>query len=223
MMTLVSTLILTLFLLVNFSARATLLEEFPHLEKFNFVEPKSNLYLGLGVAPVALMNSKIMYSFNLFQVHYVNDKLDIEIISTSMGKTITQNSNAESNHFIMRTIPKYKIYSVISVGPMLGLEFVRFANLESRLFKSNYATPKETFTTHGAIFGVSASETFKYKEKYYFKINQLVYKQAYSIEKTSDDWEYIVYDINGTEVRKETDKEPLKATIVYAIEFSLLF
>ncbi len=101
---------LSLLLYITSASGAFLEDEFPNLKKFVFKEPTPSLYIGLGLSPISLMESKIFFTVNLYQLHYIKDNIDWEIISASYGRTLTQNPLAASNHFTFRTIPKYRVF-----------------------------------------------------------------------------------------------------------------
>ncbi len=204
-------------------AQSVFLDQYPHLKTFLYEEPRPSLFMGFGVSPVSFVKSKIYLTANLFQLHYIKDNWDIEIISASIGKTIAQDSMAEANHFTIRTIPKFKVYGVLSIGPIFGLEFVRFPGIKSRIYKDSWATKIETFSTMGSIFGIALCETFKFKEKYLFKINQLVYKQTYSTTTTEDGWKYLLFDEDDYELENEEVLVTINSAVVYMLEFSILF
>jgi hypothetical protein len=199
-------------------AEASILETHAHLKDYLFEEPKSNFYLGFGLTPVGLLRGRMLFAANFFQLHWLSGMWDLELLNASFGFTSTQQTTLQSNHFVFRTAPKVKLFKLISLGPVLGYEFVSFPEVKSRLFKNQFATPTEPFSSGGVIYGFMASETFTYKDDYLIKVNQLVFKQNYSTEKTLEEW-YYLYD--RADLR--ADKTPIEGDLVFMIEIALLF
>ncbi len=197
---------------------AGILDEYPQLKAYTFTEPKSHFQLGLGIAPVSFLKSKVYSSFSVFQLHYVRDRIDFEVFNVSVGLTLTGGSDLQSRHFVVRTAPKWRLTEVLSIGPVLGLESVRFPNQKSRQFKAPWATKEESFSNYGMIYGLKVSETFKYQKEYYFKMNQVVYNQNYSVDKTDKDWEYFFADAGI-----DANRDPIRPGLVLMFEFSLLY
>ncbi|OFZ39868.1 MAG: hypothetical protein A2504_17570 [Bdellovibrionales bacterium RIFOXYD12_FULL_39_22] len=212
-----------IFMSNNARAQSAFLTQYPHLKKFLYLEPSPHLFLGLGLSPLGLVQSKVYFSANLFQLHFIENNWDFEIFSASIGKTSAQSSSAQSDHFTIRSSPKYKIYGVVSAGPVIGLEFVRFPNLQSRLYKGGWTTPLETFSTSGSFYGLAISENIDIGDHYILKISQLLYKQGYSIKKTHNNWQYLLFDSNSYELEDEEIVAAISPDTVFMLEFSILF
>ena len=211
--------IVFLFLLYTNLCHAIFLEEFPNLKDFVFNEPTSNTYFGLGLSPISIMNSKLYVAANLFQIHWINDRFDMEIFSASIGSTINSEDYSSSKHFTFRTIPKYRIFSFVSIGPLLGFEFVRFSNISARLYKDRYVTPYDVFSSNGLIYGLGISETIDQKNNRKIKISQNIYKQTYSTTTTNNGWTYLY---QNPELAVESNKDKISAGIVIMLEISYL-
>ena len=212
-------LIVLLFWFYSGLCQAVFLEEFPNLKDFVFNEPTSSTYFGLGLSPISIMNSKLYVAANLFQIHWINDRFDIEIFSASIGSTINSEDYSSSKHFTFRTIPKYRIFSFISIGPLLGFEFVRFSNITARLYKDRYVTPYDVFSSNGLIYGLGISETIDQKNNRKIKISQNIYKQTYSTTNTNNGWTYLY---QNPELAVEANKDKIAAGIVIMLEISYL-
>lgn len=196
------------------------LEEFPHLEKHHFKEPKSELFYGMGLAPIGMMGTRLFLSANVFQIHQISPNFDWEIISASLGQVIGQEAFAKSMHFTIRTIPKYRIFDFLSIGPVLGHEFVRYSNVTARLYKNTYVTPYDTLTAKGWIYGAVLSEMFKVAKDKYLKVNQLFFKQNFSVKESSFDW---IYLYKNEELKVEDNLELIQPNWVIMLEFSYIF
>jgi hypothetical protein len=200
----------------------------PQLKKYLFQEPKPPVYYGVGISPITIMNSKMYISANLFQFHWIKYPWDIEAISASMGMTVSQAGYASSRHFIFRSSPKYQIFGIISAGPLVGIEYIRFSKIMARMYHDRWVTPYDTFTTSGHIYGLEISETipmnfaipFTSKDQYLVKINQIVYKQNYSTDKAPFNWDWYYRD---RQLREKANRSEFEPGTVYAIEFCILF
>ena len=209
-----------LFLLATtIRAEATpFLEEYPQLEGYSFTEPKSKFHLGMGIAPVNFLKSKVYSSFSVFQLYYMNEKIDFEIFNVSVGLTLTGGSDLQSQHFVIRTSPKWRLMRSLSIGPLGGIESVRFPKQQSRQYKAPWATKEEPFSNTGLIYGLMVSETFDYKKDELFKMNQVIYYQTYSVEKTYKNWEYFFADPSV-----DANRKPIEPGLVLMFEFAILY
>jgi hypothetical protein len=206
------------FLVSRPAAALSFLEQYPDLKKYLYREPQSHLYMGLGVSPLSILKSSVYFTANIFQVHWINRWVDIEFFSASFGTTIGQTSYASSTHFTVRSAPKYRINDLLSVGPVVGYEFVEFPNLNARLFKGTLFSPMEPFSSQGWIFGGAVSETFHYSKDYIFKVVELVYQQTYPTDHTSEGWNFF-YD----QTSLNSNASPIQGGTVFMIEFSILY
>ena len=200
------------------SSGNSFLDEAPSLKKFVFTEPEPVFYLGFGVSPLAIMRSKVGFSANIFQLHWLGEWMDWEIFSASFGMTLTESQTQRSRQFTFRTVPKLRVTSFLSVGPMLGVEFISFPDLPSQLYRNGFATPSEPFSSKGLVYGAAVSETFAVGEKYLFKANQVVYRQSYSTSQADNNWSYIYAD-----PALNKDQSLLSPSTVFMLEFSVLY
>ncbi len=209
-----------------------LMTEFPELKKFQFTEPKSNLYLGIGASPIALIGSKVFVSTSLFQAHYISQYWDIELISASVGQVITSNDFADSRHFTLRFAPKFIFMNIfetgtVSFGPMIGYESVRFPSIQAKKVKAipavgpdPFETQYDEFSTAGFIFGAVLSQTFTLRKDRKFKVSQFFYSQSYDVDRTAFDWRYQFQD---ERVNDPANKQEIVADSVFMLEFAYLF
>lgn len=194
------------------------LEKFPHLKQHIFVEPETNFYFGFSIAPLGILRDRMMLTANFFQIHYLSHFLDLELFSVSYAMTLTQPSYLQSNHFIFRMTPKFRIGKIVSLGPLIGYEFVSFSQITSKLRKNNYETKPEAFSTKGVIYGIGINENFDLESGRKLKISQILYNQSYSTEHSDYNWSYY-YDLQTL----NSDKGPIAAGFVVLLEIGLLF
>jgi len=64
--------------------KSDFLKNHPNLEEYIYKEPHSNFYFGVGFSPLGLMKNRIFFSGSIFQLHYISDWLDHEIINISI-------------------------------------------------------------------------------------------------------------------------------------------
>jgi hypothetical protein len=193
------------------------LESFPHLSEYLFKEPTSPYYFGLGLTPIGVLKDKVMLEANFFQIHYIDETMNWEIFSASFGNTVAQTGLYQSNHFIFRSSPKFFIGSVVSVGPLVGYEFVSFPNVTARLYKAPYIAPHEPFSSRGMIYGFMISQTFKYKSGH-LQVNEVVFKETYSVKETDQHWMYL---FDQPELQANPDK--IGPSTIMKVEISYLF
>lgn len=198
---------------------APFLEAFPNLKNYIFEEPKSGFYLGFGATPIGVMTDRVLFAADFFQLHWMSEHWNIEILNASYGFTQAQNTTLQSNQFTFRTAPKYKIGQLFSIGPVFGYEYVTFRNVGAKLFKTPWETQVfEPFSSSGIIYGGMISETFKYKNDYLIQFNELAYQQTYSVKKTPENWTYVYEDPSI-----EADPNVIGASFVILIQASFLY
>jgi len=201
------------------SGPPSIVETFPHLKDLTFKEPRSDFYLGFGITPVGVLKGRMLFGIDFFQIHWIRDFWDIEILNASYGISNGQPSYLSSRHFTFRSSPKIRFFKMFSVGPILGYEFVSFPEINSRLIKAPWTTPNwEPFSSKGIIYGVGLSQTFNIWGDYILKFNESYIKQTYSTEKTEDEWDYL-YEERAI----RNDKSGIDADTVMSIGISLLF
>lgn len=207
-----------LFFVGDHQARADFLDDYPNLKSHIFREPETPIHFGFGAAPVRIMKNKAGVAVSIFQVHLNQRWLDWELFNATMGFSISSEDESRVNSFTFRTTPKFKITDGMSVGPLLGYEFVSFPDVNARLLSDGRASPFEPYSSRGLIFGAAVSQTFDIGQKYKLKLHQIVYKQTYSTSGTYDGWEYN-YENNDYNL----DATPLSPGPVFLLEFSLLY
>lgn len=201
--------------------------EFPELKKFLYIPPKAPIYIGLGVAPISLMGSKLFFDLSLFQVHYISDPWDIELFSASIGQSKSDKTFANSRHFTGRFSPKYTFMDIletgkVSAGPLVGMEYVQFGSIPAKKRKGGWHTDKyEDLTSNGYIYGFALSETFTMSKDRKFKITQMFYKQTYNVEYAEYGWKYEPADDSIFSNSDNLDEISKKS--VFVIEFAFLF
>ncbi len=196
------------------------LKEYPNLNKFIYKKPHSNIYLGIGVTPLAMTDNRFILSGSLFQLHYINKTWDIELFNISLGVNQAENSNYSSYHFIIRTAPKIKIYKNLSLGGIVGWEFVSFPKVMKKEYKNQYFTPMEPFSATGLVLGVIFSQEFKYYDKFTIKISEFIYREFYSVKEAKYSWKYWFED---EEIEQDPDKKAIAPSFVGGLEISILF
>jgi hypothetical protein len=195
------------------------LETFPHLKPYVYEEPKSGFFLGLGLSPVGILGNSMMFSANFFELHWIRDRYDVELLNASYAFTRAETSEFQSTHFTFRTSWKYRFFGPISAGPLIGYEYVSFPGIGARIFQGGKIQPSsEPFSSEGWIYGAMVSETFKYEKDYLIKINELAYEETYSTTHTAQGWTYI-YDDQSI----QQDNSKIKAGTVIMIEGSFLY
>lgn len=201
-------------------ARAGFLDDFPALSKLTFSESESRLYMGFGLSPFGIMKNKASYSVSVIQVHWLKDDYDVELFNATYGATIASGSpttNLKTVSFHMA--PKLRVFRSVSVGPLLGLEFVSFPDVRARIGNGTFFAPSEPFSTQGLIFGAAFSETFHVGEKGVFKVNQILYKQTYSpLESSVQGWNYY-YENNAL----NRDQAPIAPGWAFILNISYLY
>jgi hypothetical protein len=200
------------------AGHAAILEEHPALEKFLFRESDSNLYFGFGVSPLSIIKNKAGYGVSIFQLHLIRGNLDWELFSASYAATISDQAETRLRAFTFRSAPKLRVFGTFSVGPVGGIEFVNFPDVQSRIRKDTLSTQPEAFSSRGLIYGFAFSENFKMGKSTSVKASQLIYRQNYSVtDSDQPGWEYF-YESNAL----NRDKGPISPGWVFVLEFSLL-
>lgn len=172
-------------------AGTSFLDTFPALKNYVYEEPASGFYLGLGLSPIGLLRNQFMFTGNFFELHWIKDNYDIEILNAAYSSTRGQSSEFQSTHFTFRAAPKYKFFGPISAGPLVGYELVSFPGVGARIYRAPYIEPNsEPFSSRGWIYGGEISETFTYGKGYILKFNELFYQETYSVTSTIDGWDY---------------------------------
>lgn len=207
-----------LLLLVPTVAQAAFLEDFPGLRQYLFSEPESPMKLGMSFTPVGITKNKTYFGASLFQFHYMSEWIDWEIAGVGIGMSSARNKVAETREFTVRTVPKIRVLDNMSFGLLGGYELVSFPNVKSRMRKNNFATPEESFSSRGWIYGAAMAISFK-SESVIFRVSPSYWIQTYPHEKIADDWKY--YFLNP-ELQAATEREQLKADSVLAIELGIL-
>jgi hypothetical protein len=201
------------------AAHATFAEDFPSLSKYVFEQSASKIFFGGGLTPISVMNQKPDIALSIFQAHWITDYLDFELFNGMIGFSYLSSANSYSlTHFTFRTVPKFRLTHNISVGPLVGIEFVSFPGVTGITAKGGFVTPNQSFSTSGLIYGAVVSETFPIGKQYMLKINQTAYKQNYSTVSSSYGWQY-VYDNTGL----NADQSPIAPGMVFQLEFSFLY
>jgi hypothetical protein len=198
--------------------RAGFLESFPELRPLVFEEPSSPMRLGIGGSPLGIMKHKVFMSASFFQAHWIDRRLDAELVNLSFGMTQARSSYAASQHFTARTVPKIRVNEVFSVGPLLGYEWVSFPDEDARLMKNRWHTPWEPFSSRGMIYGALLAETFPWG-KHQIRVSQVYYQQTYPTTDAGDGWKS---HYASDELEADPEKEEIKADQVFGIEFAVL-
>lgn len=198
---------------------ASFLDLYPQLKSYLYQEPPSGLFVGLGLTPVGVLKNSFMFTGNFFELHWIKDRYDIEILDAAYGVTESQASEFQSTHFTFRAAPKYRFFGILSAGPLIGYELVSFPNVGARLFRSPKIQPSsEPYSARGFIFGAMLSETVSYKKDYLIKINELAYQETYSTSPPAGGWSYIYDDSN-----LQLDQSKISASTVFMLEISFLY
>ena len=199
-------------------ATSPFLNAFPQLKPYVYEEPPSGFYLGVGLSPVGMLKDRFMLTLDMFQLHWMNEKWDVEILNASYSVTRAQSAAVQSTQFTARASAKYRFFKNFSVGPLIGYEFVSFPNITAQLRKGNLFSPSEPFSSRGIIYGGMLTETFTMGKGYLLQINELAYKQTYSTTQTAEGWNYYY---NDASIRN--DPTQIEAGFVMMIEASFLY
>ena len=154
---------LFLFLVGEHAFASSLVEEFPDLKKYTYKEKDSAIYLGFGISPIAVLNNRVHFAADVFQVSWMNRNWDIQIFNASFGYSTSQQSYASSTDITFRVAPQYRISPYLSAGLLAGLEFVSFPVWAPRFSRNNLSTPNfEPFSSRGFIYGATLSEVIPF-------------------------------------------------------------
>lgn len=194
------------------------LESFPHLKDYLYREPSSGLYLGMGLSPIGFLKDRLMLTADFFQVHWLNERWDLELFNAALSLTRAQSTSVQSTQFTIRTAPKYRLFEHFSFGPVVGYEFVSFPNISAKLSRGNLFSPSEPFSSRGWIYGVMTTETFKLTGDYILQINEIGYQQTYSTSRTAQEWNYY---FNNADIRN--DPSQIQATFVFMVDVNFLY
>jgi hypothetical protein len=198
---------------------SSFLGSFPQLKDYVYQEPSSGFYLGFGASPIGLLKDRFMISANVFELHWIRDRWDIDILKFSFGFTRAQSSSVQSTQFTFRAAPKYRLFGNVSIGPLIGYELVSFPNITSKLQKDVNFTPfSEPFSSRGFVYGGEVSQTWKIGQSYLLQVSEVVYKQTYSTKQTAEGWNHIYDD---AALRKDTNQ--IDANFVMMVEASFLY
>ncbi len=194
-------------------------KQYPYLDHNVYHEPDSHFMFGFSAGILGLVENRLLFSGNFFQVHYQTQQLDWEMLNIAYGMSTANPSNIKSNHFIFRTAPKYRMTRKMAVGPLLGYEFVNFPTVTAVLYKDRAGeTQPEPFSSAGMIYGVEVTETFPLDNGWQLRLSQVGYQETYSTSDAGKGWSYLYAD---SALRK--DPGPLKAGTVIELEIGLLF
>ena len=195
------------------------LKEHPGLSQFIDKETDSPFRVGIGISPVAVVRGAIVASLNIFQLHYQGRYLDYEIFSAFYSVAISDPNSLGYHAFTFRTVPKFPLLANVSIGPLLGYEYVSFGNVGSQITSNNLYSPVEPFSNRGWIFGLMITETFQLTPTFVLKANQLIYRETYSTTTNPDGWTY--YFPNNQSLN--SDASPIAKSTVFMLEFSVVF
>lgn len=199
-------------------AAPSFLDENPSLKKYIYREPDTHFYFGFGASPVTVFHNRFGFDVSVFQIHYMSPSLDWEIFNAAFGFTLPDTNGIAARSYTFRTVPKWRLGKTLSVGPLLGYEFVSFPTVTAYLEKSLFTPVSYPFSAGGPIYGFAISETFDAGSDYKFKINELGYMQNYSTTGTSNGWKYY-YDQSSL----NADQSPIAPGWVFSFEFSFLY
>lgn len=205
---------------VSLSVFANTTQEYPELKKFLFKEPKSDFLFGLGVSPIGIANNRFVLSVNFFEFHWRHEPFDVEIFKASFGFGYSQQSYAGSRTFTIRTSPKFTLFHFLSIGPLIGYEYVSFPDVKSTLQYNQFATPTEPFSSLGLIYGAAVSETFPFQNDYLLKITQTVFQETYSTTQAGNGWTYVFEEPS---LQNDPARTQIKPSLVLMVDFSLLY
>ncbi len=201
-------------------------EEYPKLKKFTFKEPLSGIFFGIGVSPISLLNNRIYFGGNFFQVHWIKNRWDIEILSASVGFSVgsdmvgvNKNSTA-SRHFTIRTFPKFRLFKNMSLGPVFGIEFISFPEINAQQLIGVEATNVEPFSNQGFIWGFGASQLIELSNGMKLKINEIAFRQTYSVTESAVGTIFVFSD---NEIQSDPERALIAPGWVFLIEASVLF
>ncbi len=189
----------------------------PLLKEHIFIEPPSNINLGIGLVPLGAVKNKLFIGLDVFQLNWTFSFIDWEILSTTIGFVFPQDNTVNAKYFLALTKPKIRISKKISIGLLAGYEFVIFPNLTSFIEKNNYVTPDQPFSSSSFVYGFSASQYLSISNSYNLKISELFFKEHYSVEKTQSGWNF-----NFSKNSQAFDKATVAPSWVFLLEIALI-
>jgi hypothetical protein len=194
------------------------LTKYPHLADNVYQEPDSHFYLGLSAGVLGLVANRMFFSGNFFQVHYITPHWDNELLSVAYGTTTTQPSYIQSDHFVLRTVPKYRWSEMLSFGVLAGYEYISFPDISAVLYKNSLQTLPEPFSTSGLIYGLAATQNIKLESGTKFRVTEVAYEETYSTKDAGRGWSYLYAN-----QALRTDSTPLAAGLVVSIEIGFIY
>jgi hypothetical protein len=195
------------------------LDQFVNLKAFLREDSVSFFRVGFGVVPFRGSQQKAGLGLVPFSASLFTSFLDWNFLSTSVGYGFLGSDNA--TNFIsvsLKTALKWRFSSVFSLGPVVGIEFVSYPFVSSRIFKNHYATPYEPFSVAGPFFGGVLSEVFSVASDSWIQLNQMVFIQKYRIQSLADGWTHVFEKASFNK-----DSSSLNPGLVFLIEVCLLF
>ena len=197
----------------------TFVDDHPVLKDYVSEEHHSNFSVGMGIIPIGFMKNRLFFGVDLFEINYSNRYLDWNILDTILGFGLSQ--GGENGKYVMlMTQPKFRVTQGISVGFLLGYEFVSFPSVQSvvTVQSNGFSTPSSSFGTSAPIYGLSASETIKAFDSSKLKVSQMFFKETYS---TTQPVAGATYDFSPTS--SSFDPTSIQASTVFMIELSFMF
>jgi hypothetical protein len=202
----------------NIAQASSFIEDNPQFKRFLFRESDSRFRLGFGLTPFQIIKDKPAFSVSLFQLHFYYTWFAWEIIKASYAMTFGSSPATKIREIVLRSTPQFRINDMLSIGAIIGYEFISFPDVEMRLTKASLNTELEPFSSRGMIYGVSFSENFRILEKYILRAEQLGYRQNYRVAQSENGWTYTLTDSN-----LNRDRSDMKAGWVLQASFSFLY
>jgi len=202
----------------NVIGEQTFLDKYSHLKENLYQEPESGFYLGLSAGVLGVVSNNMFFSLNFFQLHYMSDRWDNELFSATFGMTTSSAAYLQSNHFLFRTIPKYRWNSFLSLGPLLGYEYVSFPNISVTIYKNGLTTQPEPFSSSGPIYGFAVSQNFKMDSGTKIKVTELLFQENYSTTSAGSGWSYLYAN-----QALRADTSTIQSGTVFAIEVGFYY
>jgi hypothetical protein len=170
--------------------------------------------------PLGANANHVYHGLSAFQLHWKKNWLDIEIINLTIGlSSINKDSFSSMRWFTARSSVKVFLFDFISIGPLLGFEWVNFSDITVRLVKAGYQTPILEYSSGGLIYGGVFSQTFKIAPEKWIRISELFYMQTYRTDQTFNGWVYFYQ--NGT-LQADPAHAAIAPSPVFMIEVSFL-
>jgi hypothetical protein len=201
------------------STWASFLETYPHLAPLMRSDFVSQLHLSASLSPFRTVGSKVGFGIAPVALHYRNGWLDLELFQLSLGFYFLGGESI-SNHvtFQIRTAPKIQLSSSVSLGPLVGFEYMTFNAVKARIFKNNLYSELEPYSVSGFIWGGLICERFLLKESLWLQIQQTVYVQKFNPNSSYYGW---AYDFEQNTLNQ--DASILQPKLVFLIEVGLFF